>query len=615
MSCRKTYRVVALLIFGSILMSTEAFAQQDSTENVIDSFLLNRKGLLGKLARSLMSNSVSETAPLRNDLLYRRYNGRIVRNIIVRRLDFGTPINDTSSHFRNVLTRFANTLHTKTKEDVIRNNLFFKRGDKLSPALFSDNERHLRDLPFLYDAKITVLRVNRDSVDILVQTKDVFSIGGSYRMHSTTRMSIAVSEDNLAGLGHELLFRSMFDNTRQPKFGFGAEYTARNIKGSFVDWYGGYTSFGKNFNTGRQNEELSYTGFIRPLVNPYMKFTYAAEAAWHNTDDVFPKDTNYLTHHKYRYSNYDAWIGWNTGAFKIFSTKNEDNRLRTLVGLRWLQQEFNDVPSRYADQYYFQYADLGAVLAAVTVFKQDFYKASYVYGLGRTEDIPEGLDITFTTGWTKKDGRERPYAGIDIQRYFFTTREHYFNYVLKADAFFHKKKVEDANLLFNVDYFSRLFRLGKRWKQRNFVTLGVAHQPKRLLNEPLFLQSDFGLREWRRDSALMGDTRLTIKAESIFFTPWLIANFRFAPFVFTNFSLFNAVPETTPEKHLFTTLGSGVRIRNESLVFETMEFRAYFFPSKNFIGDYFRLEFNTRVRFKYNRQFIKKPTLLNVNNM
>jgi len=288
--------------------------------------------------------------------------------------------------------------------------------------------------------------------------------------------------------------------------------------------------------------------------------------------------------------------------------------MRTLLGLRYLRQHFTEVPSKYQDQYSYQYANLQAVLAAVTIFRQDFYKAQHVYGFGRNEDIPEGTDLSLTAGWTKKAGVERPYLGIDIQRYFFTARESYFNYTLKAGAYLHNQKLEDINLLLNVDYFSRLLHFGKL-KQRNFVSGGIAHQPERVLNEPLFLQSDYGLREWHNDTLLAGNTRITLKAESVFFLPWNLANFRFAPFAFGNLCVFTPVTKKFSHSDWYNSFGGGMRTRNESLIFETMELRAYFFPQKNFFNEYWRFEFNTNIRFKYNRQFVKKPDFVNANGM
>jgi hypothetical protein len=433
-------------------------------------------------------------------------------------------------------------------------------------------------------------------------------------MHSTDRMSLTLSEDNLAGTGHALLVRGFFDNERDPKFGYGGEYTGRNIKGSFINWYGGFLTFNKNFNTGLNDEDMIYAGFVRPLVHPYMKFAYSASATWHTTHGVYKSDSLYELDHKYHYFNYDAWIGWNIGALKLSSERSKDNRLRTLIGLRYFQQHFTEIPLKYQDYYSYKFANLQAILASVTIFRQDFYKARYVYGLGRNEDIPEGADISLTTGWTEKAKVKRPYIGIDFERYYFTGQESYFDYTLKAGGFLRNQGMEDINLFANMNYFSRLLRLGK-WKQRNFVTAAIAHQSKRTLNEPLFLQTDFGLREWKMDTLLAGNTRITLKAEPVFFPPWNLANFRFAPFVFGNVCLFTPTDQKFSQSEWFSSIGGGVKTRNESLIFGTMELRVYYFPQQNFFGDYWRLEFNTNIRFKYNRQFEKKPDLVNVNFM
>ena len=81
---------------------------------------MHQKGLLGKLAHNLMSDKpASPTAPVRKDLLFIRYRGKYIRNIIIKRLDFGTPITDTGRKFETRLTRWANDLHHKTREAVI----------------------------------------------------------------------------------------------------------------------------------------------------------------------------------------------------------------------------------------------------------------------------------------------------------------------------------------------------------------------------------------------------------------------------------------------------------------------------------------------------------------
>ena len=146
---------------------------------------------------------------------------------------------------------------------------------------------------------------------------------------------------------------------------------------------------------------MLYAQLIKPLVNPYTKWTYSFEAANHVTRNMFASDSLYRQNARYHYFNYDAWAGWNTGAYKL-TGGNADNRMRTLLSLRYFKQLFLTIPEKYANQYYYQYADITGVLGAVSIFKQNFYKAQYFYGFGRNEDVPEGIDMSLTAGWINK---------------------------------------------------------------------------------------------------------------------------------------------------------------------------------------------------------------------
>jgi hypothetical protein len=121
------------------------------------------------------------------------------------------------------------------------------------------------------------------------------------------------------------------------------------------------------------------------------------------------------------------------------------------------------------------------VLGSISVFKLNYYKTRYIYGFGRREDIPQGLEASITTGWTRKENRERNYVGFAFQRYHLTKKEAYFNYTLRAASYLYQKKLEDINLLANLDYFSSLIQVNPKWKQRVFLNASFARQFNRLL--------------------------------------------------------------------------------------------------------------------------------------
>jgi hypothetical protein len=603
------YGLLVLLFF----INKTIYAQDTIQQNKIDSLLSRPKGFLGQLTQSLLTDTTGDDNEnlQRNDLPYLKYEGYIIRNVIIQSLEFGTLTKDTVRRIDKRLARFANNIHYKTRPWVVRNNLFFHENDKLSPYLLGNNERFLRDLPYLREARILVWPVRRtDSVDVIVVTKDVLSLGGSIALRNSKSATIEIREDNLLGWGDRLELQALYDGKRRLPFGYGAEYSKRNILSSFINVSAGYLNFEKTFTTRRREEKVGFVQILKPLVNPYMLWTYALNIEKHSSDNMFYTDSLYENDLKYKYNLYDAWAGINLST-KMISNENEFHRLRYLLSARVVDQNFLDKPLAYTTKYYYPYADLFAVLGSFSIFRLNYYKTRFIYGFGRNEDLPEGLDASFTAGWTRKEKRERPYASVNLQHYYFTKRQSYFNYSLSAGSYLYKKKLEDITFLGSIDFFSPLMRFGKRWKQRSFINASFGRQFNTLLDEPFILESRYGLPYFRNNN-LGGSLRATIRGESVFFSPWSILYFKFAPFVFGSATAFRLHGDSTKTK-FYPSFGGGIRSRNESLIFGTFELRAVFFPKPDFFNHRYLIQFNTNLRFKYIQNFIRRPEFVQVN--
>jgi len=630
---RKDLRCL-LLICISFLLQFSLFAQTDSIPKIsqadtipkklqadtipkksLDEYLKTRKGLFGKMVKNLRRDTTEVQLAndlKRNDILYKKFEGYIIRNIIIKDLHFGIPLADTTKKVVTPLTRLANTIHHITRTAVIRNNLFFNKNDSLLPYLMADNETYLRKLPYLQDATIIAVPVSgsSDSVDVEVIVKDLFALGGSLASLGLKNTDVAIKEDNLSGSGNSITFRGLYDISRRRNFGAGIEYLQRNIGGSFIDGGIGYQSFFPNIN-GPKEENMYYLVFRKPLIHRYMRWTYQFDASYHSTRNMYDSDSVYFSDHRYRYYNFDAWAGYNINS-KGFTSQAEDRKLRKLIALRIMDQKFQDLPGKYFFTYNWRYANLEGILASLSFYRQNFYKSQYIYGFGRNEDIPEGLNITVTIGYTKKQDLRRPFIGFNYQRSSFTKKNNYFGYTFRAEGYLHNKDVDDINLLAGVDYFDHLKALGTRWKQRTFISVGIAKQINTILNEPLYFDSKFGLSEYKIGD-VGGSLRATIKAESVFFSPWSIASFRFAPFIFGNSGLFTPYNSRLSISNIYTTVGAGLRTRNESLIFGTFEFKGYYFLKKNFFNESYRFDISTNITFKNNTQLVQRPDFIEVN--
>jgi hypothetical protein len=614
MHTKRTLKIVLtlLLIIGHCRL---VWAQNDTLKgSKLDSFILNNKGVVGKLARNLLADTSEGTGELqRNDRTFRRYRGRIIRSIIIKPLPFGVSIGDTTKIINNRLTRLANHLHKQTRLSEISENLFFKQHDTLSPSLLGDNERYLRELPYLQDArlKIQAVKGTRDSVDVIVLTKDVISIGGGFEVHNINRAAVTLKEDNFYGLGDRYQIQILYDQRRQQHLGYGFEYIKRNIKGSFIDGMAGYLNFAKAFNSGRPEERLAYFRLVKPLVNPYVRWTYALEAKYSSSQNMYAADTFYTLNLRYKSYSTDAWTAWNTEAGHSIGKKDE-NRLRIVTSIRFISQRFTERPLKYLNKYNYQYSNLDALLGSISIFQQNSYKVAYLYRFGRPEDIPQGTEATLTYGLTVNSSRRRPYMAADFQRYYFNAVNQYFNFSLKAGSYFYRHRFEDINLFAGLNFFNHLYSIGSRWKQRTFLRAEIAKQFNGLLNEPVFASKLYGLSTL--DNELVGgNLRAGINGESVFYSPWSLLYFRIAPFVFGDMSLFRFDKDQAAQKDLYTAVGGGIRFRNESLIFQTMELRGWYFPKKNYYNEQTKFEFKTKVGFTYNQRFIKRPEFIQVN--
>lgn len=600
--CFSRNALFSLMAF--LLFANAAFGQ-------IDTVPQKKPSIFKKVISSLKKDTTEvDLANLlrRNEEKYFRYQGLVIRNIYISRLSFGTSLQDTSSNLNTSLVRIANKLHHKTKRNVVKNNLFFNKNDTISPYLMADNEKYLRDLPYLRDAEFIIHPVGEtDSADITVVIKDLFSIGGEIGSLGLKQSQVEVRGDNIGGSGNAAVLYALYDDNRKNNFAFGGEIIRRNIGGSFINQTIGYQSFYNSVNAPRE-ENYYYYNLKKPLLNRYMQWTYEMNASYHNTSNKYVSDSIYLSDYRYQFYDFEAWIGYNINA-KQFTFSEESNKLRKLVGLRVITKNFTKIPEKYQIQYDWQFADLTAVLGTFTFYRQNFIKSKYIYGFGRNEDIPEGLKLTLTAGYTMKNQLSRPFIGFNYERYGFNTRKNYLGYVLRAEGFLGDKTIEDINLLVSVNYFDRLKPLNKKWMQRFFLTLTASKQINTVLNEPLYVNSKYGIPEYG-NQLIGGDLRVSAKAESVFFGPWSVASFRFAPMLFVNLTAF------TPYKYnakLYSSIGTGVRMRNESLIFGTIELRGFYFPQGTFYGDHFGLELSTNLIFKNNNQLVEKPDFIEIN--
>jgi hypothetical protein len=601
--------VLLLLVFS--FFSSWLWAQ-DVKEKKDTFFLAKKGGLLGKLGKSLSTDPPGPD-PVKVVNPFIKYTGKIIRNIEILRLGFERNIYDTTMIKNNFGAIVANGLHKNTTIRVIHNNLFFKQGDKVHPYLLADNERHLRDQVYIQDARILIDSIPdcTDSVDIIVITKDIFSLGGSVDIGSEKKARVQIGNENIGGSGSWLSVSTLYDQERNPKFGYDAEFLKRNIRGTFIDWGVGFKTYRDAFNSGRSEETYLYTHLEKPLVTPYIPWIGALDLSLNRTSNNYLSDSLYNSDFKYSYRNVDGWFGYNFGSQRLLY-KNMQTRVRKFIALRTFYQRFTDIPDINHQRYDSRYANIAGMLAAFSIFRQETYRANFIYGFGRNEDVPEGFSASIIGGWTNKEDKIRPYYGLEAKRSHFVKKRFYSTYTFRMGGYVYQKRWEDIDILFNVDHFTGLKKMGRKWFNRNFFSAGFTKQIRPVLNQPLLLNSIFGLPYFRGYPG-PSDIRSTVKSEIVFFNMQKFWGFRMAPFIFGDMCMVTPTNLPFTKSDLYSGVGAGVRTRNENLTFGTIELRGYYFPRTLPGMKNYRIELGTNIRFKYNSTFIRKPDFVTPN--
>ncbi|HJU45909.1 MAG TPA: hypothetical protein VJ647_03950, partial [Chitinophagaceae bacterium] len=518
---------------------------------------------------------------------------------------------DTTRRIRYFGTKLLNSLHNRTKRWVIHDNLFVRENTPLNSYLVADNERFLRSLNFIQDARILVKAVpgTTDSIDLLVITKDLFSLTGSFSANGFSRIEGTAAERNLGGMGQTIQFSTLFDKNRSPILGYQLLYSKNSIANTFINGTISYTNMNNGTSEGLEDESAFLLRLDRPLVSPYSKMAGGLEVSFNKSQNVYGRPDSLF--YNYRYNIYDAWAGYNLSTTRLLSSKNE-YRNRQFLAVRYLKHYFTQLPLQVGENYDPIYNNKDALLAELTFFRQEFTKTNYIYGFGTTEDVPYGYNVALTTGWFRQAGLQRPYIGINANRYIYTDKGGFMQYFVRGGTYISKKKWEDASILAGTNLYSRLY-IFNNFKLREYLKFSYTRLFNRVTSEPLRINNPLGLQHFSTDSVL-GAERLSLYGETYMISDSKLFGFRLSPFAFVNATMITPEKEQLFKSGIYTGLGGGLRVRNENLVFGTIELRVNYFPRTAYGMNSFRIRLTSNIRFRYNSRYVKAPDFIQLNN-
>lgn len=483
------------------------------------------------------------------------------------------------------LERTANKTHMLTRERVIRRDLLFKPGEELDPQLIVRTKQLLRSRDYIADIEIDVKPDSIDStrVNLRITTRDSWTISADGALHSEGRTMVGLSDANIFGTGNSL---KVMTNFSRDDFSYGGnmvEYEIPNVLGTF------YTA---NFNAGRNFYSSTLDlGLRKEFIRPT---DYEIGLTYNDIKDkryMIEQDTALLVKER----NLDAWGGYSHFLRRIGSSIYLTGRYNySRVSRR------PGVGPRYNPALH----DQDALLVGLGLYREKFYSANMIYGFGRREYLAAGYKAEVTSGYTWGEFSDAAYFGVTCEAGGFCPIGYIMggatlgSYIDPDNKMWHRSAVD-----VDLRWFSNLF-LFRRSRIRQFLTLNYTQGWNRWegSDESIRFTSTNGLQALKEYA--IGTNRMILNTETVVFTPYQPLGFRIAVFGFADFGLLGYSPNIF-KNNFFTSFGFGVRLRNERLVFNTVQIRLGIAFGKHGLVDceYFRLSNPTSLE-----QYRYRPT-------
>lgn len=532
---------------------------------------------------------------VKGETIFKPFEGMIIDTIIIK--DFHPRIKreqisreqrkerekKDTTNLSERLKRVEESMTFGTYDYIIRNILGIKKGDTLNPFEVAESERYLRSQPYIEDVRIVPIKSRSGGVILEVLKKEAFPYALSLSIKDYNAFNLGLKNKNFARIGGDFQNYLITDGDYDPAFGYRGSLGFNNIGRTYhgVRVYGEMTpvrdqigiSIGRNF-------------VVRSIRN-----------AWGmdlvGQDDLITLDDTLdfrLKHH-----SEDLWYG-----HAFHSNENEAQSI-------YLTSRFNRKRYIHRPEVSFDsntaYHNEDLLLGALVYRDLRYYRSRMIYSFGVTEDVPYGFIFHFTGGYAFAEFLERPYFDVRFGVANYVPHVGYFSGSMQISSYVREKAPEDVSMQFRMFYYSPLMSI-KRSRLRILCRADYSQRTHTLRYSELKLNERV---RYYGDTDNEGFVRTSLRMEPILYLPWNLIGFRFAPFTFTDIAFLADSPDLLTADDLYWGFGGGVRIRNESLVFNTVEIAGGYYPPTGDKDARFRFSLSTSTQTLFKVFSVGKP--------
>ncbi len=401
------------------------------------------------------------------------------------------------------LYRMANTLHVKTRPQVIESQLLFAEGDEYSEQTTEETERILRANHYIGDVSIEPVRYENGIVDLAVKTTDVWTLSTSLsfgRQGGVNSGGIGLKEYNLLGTGTYVAAKYKSDVDRSTAV---FEVAKQQLLGSRYNAAASFSTNSDGFNRQLQ--------FGKPFYSLTSRNAHGASfLATQRTDTLYDLGEK-VGQFQHDLAYHEVSGGWSKGLSQGWTR-------RLLSGLVYDNHEFSAIPDDVLPQsivpenrrYIFPYVGF-------ELMEDHFETVRNFDQIQRTEDLYYGTRFTAKVGYSSES------AGSSASGFHINTAYSNGFQAGKNSTFLLGTQLGSRIVSGNAENVLLSGYANYHWQQSDdrllYINFDASVGANLDVDNQILLGGDSGLRGYPIRYQT-GDSRALLTIEQRFFTDW-----------------------------------------------------------------------------------------------
>lgn len=543
--------LILAICFAITCLSAEESSAPDSLQNADNANLgvdlqriMHENKLMTRMYPLLFSTEETEVLSSEELEDYEQYRGiRIAKINIIPKDVFNKPKSTKASRLFGGMVRLGNDLHPKTRERLIRQQLFFTEGDSLNPAYLISNLQYMYDQNLFSEIEFEIVETPNNEIEINVYTRQKFFLKFSGSYVSKDKFSIGIVDRNVFGMGHSMENTWYIDSENQLTIGWESSFTNSNVLGSFAQGNIHWVDL-----PGLRQADLKVQ---RPFIYPLFRYSGGSEF---NTMSIYPPEDSVSVNKM----ESGAWIARNFDYF--------DYPRYAYAALSVNRDWYPKRPSSNAETgmpWQESFFALGALALTQSVYRYMPRVSSFL----DNDHLPVGYLLELYSGVDIGEYNTRPFSGMYCSFSLFPAEDQYLYLKSALEGFWSEGRVEEGVFALEPLYISQTTNLG-RIKARSFVSARYIRSLRILETQSVSLKTnpvDRGTKD------LSGTDLIYASLEEDLSLPLSLFGFQLTTFVFADLAFMRDDRLEKDKKRSLFSQGLGLRLRNPSLIWDFIE--------------------------------------------